>query len=131
MTWTCRSGQRYGVERHVQVISNHNHFVGYGRDPGAIGIKTGYTVAAHSTIVAAQRRGGRTLIAVALGTDHMYNDVRSMFAYSFGTRSSAHAGSGSVRLIVGGRMPSRSASTVATPSTAPAAPNRWPIIDLD
>src|SRR6266511_6402064 len=53
-------------DRHVQVISNHNHFVGYGRDPGAIGIKTGYTVAAHSTIVAAQRRGGRTLFAVAL-----------------------------------------------------------------
>jgi serine-type D-Ala-D-Ala carboxypeptidase (penicillin-binding protein 5/6) len=60
--------------------------VGYGRDPGAIGIKTGYAVAAHSTIVAAQRRGGRTLIAVALGIDHMYNDVRSMFAYGFATQ---------------------------------------------
>jgi len=73
-------------DRHVQVISNHNHFVGYGRDPDAIGIKTGYTVAARSTIVAAQRRGGRTLIAVALGTDHMYEDVRSMFAYGFATQ---------------------------------------------
>jgi D-alanyl-D-alanine carboxypeptidase (penicillin-binding protein 5/6) len=78
-------------DRHVQYISNHNHFVGYGRDPGALGIKTGYTVAAHSTIVAAQRRGGRTLIAVALGTDHMYEDVRSMFAYGFVTRAPANA----------------------------------------
>ncbi len=69
--------------RRVQVISNHNHFVAYGRVPGAIGIKTGYTVAARSTIVAAQRRGGRTLIAVALGTDHMYTDVQSMLAYGF------------------------------------------------
>jgi D-alanyl-D-alanine carboxypeptidase (penicillin-binding protein 5/6) len=74
-------------DHHVQVISNHNHFVGYGRDPGAIGIKTGFTVAARSTIVAAQRRGGRTLIAVALGTDHMYEDVRSMFAYGFATQA--------------------------------------------
>ncbi|HZD38146.1 MAG TPA: D-alanyl-D-alanine carboxypeptidase [Actinomycetes bacterium] len=78
-------------DHHLQIISNHNHFVGYGRDPGAIGIKTGYTVAAHSTIVAAQRRGGRTLIAVALGTDHMYEDVRSMFAYGFATRPAANA----------------------------------------
>jgi D-alanyl-D-alanine carboxypeptidase len=78
-------------DHHVQIISNHNHFVGYGRDPGAIGIKTGYTVAAHSTIVAAQRRGGRTLIAVALGTDRMYEDVRSMFAYGFATRPAPNA----------------------------------------
>lgn len=74
-------------DHHVQIITNHNHFVSYGRDPGAIGIKTGYTVAAHSTIVAAQRRGGRTLIAVALRTDDMYDDVRSMFAFGFATRA--------------------------------------------
>jgi serine-type D-Ala-D-Ala carboxypeptidase (penicillin-binding protein 5/6) len=78
-------------DHHIQYISNHNHFVGYGRDRGALGIKTGYTVAAHSTIVAAQRRGGRTLIAVALGTDHMYDDVRSMLAYGFATRTPADA----------------------------------------
>ena len=78
-------------DRHIQYITNHNHFVSYGRDPGAIGIKTGYTMAAHSTIVAAQRRGGRTLIAVALGTDHMYDDVRSMLAYGFATRAPASA----------------------------------------
>jgi serine-type D-Ala-D-Ala carboxypeptidase (penicillin-binding protein 5/6) len=71
---------------HVQVMANHNHFVGWGRDPGALGIKTGYTIKARSTIVAAQRRGGRTLIAVALGSDHMYDDVRSLFAYGFKIR---------------------------------------------
>ena len=88
----------------VQVISNHNHFVAYGRDPGAIGIKTGYTVAARSTIVAAQRRGGRTLIAVALGTDDMYKDVRSMFAYGFAARARPDAeilGRGQVASSVG------------------------------
>jgi serine-type D-Ala-D-Ala carboxypeptidase (penicillin-binding protein 5/6) len=76
---------------HVTVLGNHNHFVGFGRDPGALGIKTGYTVKAHSTIVAAQRRGGRTLIAVALGSDDMYDDVRSLLAYGFKVRPSPDA----------------------------------------
>jgi serine-type D-Ala-D-Ala carboxypeptidase (penicillin-binding protein 5/6) len=73
-------------DRHVQVLANHNHFVSWGRDPGALGIKTGYTVRARSTIVAAQRRGGRTLVAVVLGSDHMYDDVRALFAYGFKVR---------------------------------------------
>jgi serine-type D-Ala-D-Ala carboxypeptidase (penicillin-binding protein 5/6) len=68
---------------HRTVLANHNHFVGWGRDPGAIGVKTGYTVKAGSTIVAAQRRGGRTLVAVALGSKAMYDDVRAMFRYGF------------------------------------------------
>jgi D-alanyl-D-alanine carboxypeptidase (penicillin-binding protein 5/6) len=70
------SGQR-------TVLANHNRFVGRGRDPGALGIKTGYTSRARSTIVAAQRRGGRTLIAVALGSDRIYDDVRALFGYGF------------------------------------------------
>jgi serine-type D-Ala-D-Ala carboxypeptidase (penicillin-binding protein 5/6) len=87
---TRTTGYRW-PDHHIQYISNHNHFVGYGRDPGALGIKTGYTVAAHSTIVAAERRNGRTLIAVALGTDDMDDDVRSMFAYGFATKTPADA----------------------------------------
>jgi D-alanyl-D-alanine carboxypeptidase (penicillin-binding protein 5/6) len=100
---------------HLQYISNHNHFVGYGKDPGALGIKTGYTVAAHSTIVAAQRRGGRTLIAVALGTDHMYDDVRSMFAYGFAARTPADA----TRL---GRDPSAPAAAAGATGGGPGLP---------
>jgi D-alanyl-D-alanine carboxypeptidase len=65
------------------VLGNHNHFVGWGRDPGALGVKTGYTTKAGSTIVAAQRRGGRTLVAVVLGTERMYDDVRALFGYGF------------------------------------------------
>jgi D-alanyl-D-alanine carboxypeptidase (penicillin-binding protein 5/6) len=68
---------------HVQWLTNHNHFVSRARDPGALGIKTGYTVKARSTIVAAQRRGDRVLVAVALGSDDMYGDVRAMLAYGF------------------------------------------------
>jgi D-alanyl-D-alanine carboxypeptidase len=65
------------------MLGNHNHFVGWGRDPGALGVKTGYTTKAGSTIVAAQRRGDRTLVAVVLGSDHMYEDVRALLGYGF------------------------------------------------
>ena len=73
------------------VLGNHNHFVGWGRDPGALGIKTGYTTKAGSTIVAAQRRNGRTLVAVVLGSKVMYEDVRALFRYGFKTRPQAGA----------------------------------------
>jgi serine-type D-Ala-D-Ala carboxypeptidase (penicillin-binding protein 5/6) len=65
------------------VLGNHNHFVGRGDDPGALGIKTGYTTKAGSTIVAAQRRSGRTLVAVVLGSKVMYEDIRALFGYGF------------------------------------------------
>jgi serine-type D-Ala-D-Ala carboxypeptidase (penicillin-binding protein 5/6) len=76
VTYKWPSGRR-------TVLSNHNHFVGLGRDPGALGVKTGYTTKARSTIVAAQRRGGRTLLAVALGSDHIYDDVHALLGYGF------------------------------------------------
>jgi D-alanyl-D-alanine carboxypeptidase len=70
----------------IQVVVNHNHFVSEGEDPGALGIKTGYTYAAKHTIVAAERRGGRTLVAVALGARSALqarDDVRAMFRFGF------------------------------------------------
>jgi serine-type D-Ala-D-Ala carboxypeptidase (penicillin-binding protein 5/6) len=84
VTYTWPSGRR-------TVLSNHNHFVGWGRDPGALGVKTGYTTTARSTIVAAQRRGGRTLLAVALGSDHMYDDVHALLGYGFKVEPAAGA----------------------------------------
>ena len=47
-----------------------------------------------------------------------------------GMKSRSQSGSGSVRLIVGGRKPRDSASAVATTPAAPLAPCGWPIIDL-
>jgi D-alanyl-D-alanine carboxypeptidase len=100
----------------VQVITNHNHLVSKGRDPGALGLKTGFTESAHSTIVAAERRGGRTLIAVALGSDDMYSDVRSMFAYGFATRVPSGA-------EVLGRNPAGQSSSVG-PTPLGSTPSR-------
>jgi D-alanyl-D-alanine carboxypeptidase (penicillin-binding protein 5/6) len=78
----------------VQVIAGHNRFVSDGEDRGALGIKTGFTDAAQHTIVAAQRRGGRTLIAVALGAPSAARDredVRAMFRFGFATTAKAGA----------------------------------------
>src|SRR5690606_23672594 len=47
-----------------------------------------------------------------------------------GTRSIAVSNSGSSRLIVGGAIWSRMASTQKAASMAPAAPSRCPVIDL-
>ena len=46
------------------------------------------------------------------------------------TWSSSHSGSGSSRLMVGGRLLVSSARTQRSASSAPAAPSRWPVIDL-
>jgi serine-type D-Ala-D-Ala carboxypeptidase (penicillin-binding protein 5/6) len=76
---------------HLTILGNHNHLVGWGRDPGALGVKTGYTTKAGSTIVAAQRRGGRTLVAVALGSERMYDDARSLLRHGFKVKPRAGA----------------------------------------
>src|ERR1035437_408937 len=47
-----------------------------------------------------------------------------------GTTSRSHSGSGSLKLAVGGRMPSRRATMAARHSRAAAAPNAWPCMLL-
>jgi serine-type D-Ala-D-Ala carboxypeptidase (penicillin-binding protein 5/6) len=99
------------------VLGNHNHFVGRGRDPGALGVKTGYTSKAGSTIVAAQRRGGRTLVAVVLGSKVMYDDVRALLGYGFKVRPTA----GAERLGVLPGPPAGDAGDAAEATLPPAA----------
>ncbi len=50
---------------------------------------------------------------------------------AFATQSMSHSGSGSLKPMVGGRKPSRSASTVVTRSSAPEAFMVWPYCDFD
>jgi D-alanyl-D-alanine carboxypeptidase len=102
------------------VLANHNHFVGWGRDPGALGVKTGYTTRAGSTIVAAQRRGGRTLLAVALGSKVMYDDVRALFRYGFRVRPRA----GAEVLGVRPEPPRRDGPAATLPPAAERIPGR-------
>ncbi len=62
---------------------NKNHLIGSYR--GANGIKTGWTTKAKHCLVASVRRNGVWLIAVALGADDSYADVKKLFAYGFAT----------------------------------------------
>jgi serine-type D-Ala-D-Ala carboxypeptidase (penicillin-binding protein 5/6) len=63
---------------------NKNHLI--GTYPGANGVKTGWTTKAKHCLVASVRRHGVWLIAVALGADDSYGDVKKLFAYGFSTR---------------------------------------------
>jgi D-alanyl-D-alanine carboxypeptidase (penicillin-binding protein 5/6) len=130
---SSRTARYRWPDGHVQVITNHNHLISLGREPGALGIKTGYTVAAHSTIVAAERRDGRILIAVALRTDDMYTDVRSMFAYGFATKAAPNAavlGVVSVPTTTPAGAPPRAAraSVLGTERRAAQPPDSGPIL---
>jgi serine-type D-Ala-D-Ala carboxypeptidase (penicillin-binding protein 5/6) len=99
------------------VLGNHNRFVGQGRDPGALGVKTGYTTKAGATIVAAQRRNGRTLVAVVLGSKVMYDDVRALLGYGFKVRPKV----GAERLGVVPDPPDEAADDAAGATLPPAA----------
>lgn len=50
---------------------------------GAVGVKTGYTAGAGDVLVAAAVRGGRRLIAVALGSSDAAADARALLDYGF------------------------------------------------
>jgi serine-type D-Ala-D-Ala carboxypeptidase (penicillin-binding protein 5/6) len=64
---------------------NKNHLI--GSYLGANGVKTGWTTKAKHCLVASVRRNGVWLIAVVLGADDSYADVKKLFAYGFATRS--------------------------------------------
>jgi D-alanyl-D-alanine carboxypeptidase (penicillin-binding protein 5/6) len=51
--------------------------------PGAIGVKTGYTLGAGNALVAAARRRGRTLIAVVLRAEDSFADSTALLDYGF------------------------------------------------
>ncbi|MBN2169099.1 MAG: D-alanyl-D-alanine carboxypeptidase [Actinobacteria bacterium] len=64
--WTCIS---------------HNHFL--EKYQGATGIKTGYTLKAGSCLVASAQRDGKSLVAVALNSEHRDEDVINMLEFGF------------------------------------------------
>ncbi|HVF05032.1 MAG TPA: D-alanyl-D-alanine carboxypeptidase [Frankiaceae bacterium] len=62
-------------------IYNHNKLL--TRYPGAIGVKTGYTLKARQTYVGAARRGGRTLIVTLLKSETLYPDAIALLDWGF------------------------------------------------
>lgn len=67
-------------ERSV-TVPNSNQLVGTYR--GALGVKTGYTSQAGNVLVAAARRRGRTVIAVAMRAVDPFEDSRRLLDYGF------------------------------------------------
>ena len=67
-------------------ILNHNQFINGERSmPGMIGGKTGYTEAAHASLVTCVERDGLRLICVVMGVDPpgQYNDTETLIRYGF------------------------------------------------
>lgn len=78
-TWT------YGIENTNRLVTGED---GVGRYPGIIGVKNGYTSRAGFTLIAAARRGGRTLIATVMnpqrgGANAVYEEAWSLLDWGF------------------------------------------------
>jgi D-alanyl-D-alanine carboxypeptidase (penicillin-binding protein 5/6) len=70
--------------KHFQIYT-HNRLLTTYR--GTIGIKNGYTVAAHATYVGAATRGGHTLIVTLLHAQpYFWDEARSLLSWGFAAR---------------------------------------------
>jgi D-alanyl-D-alanine carboxypeptidase len=67
-----------------KIYVNKNHLL--GAYPGADGVKTGWTTMAKHCLVASARRHGVHMIAVILGSDDSYKDVRKLLDFGFASR---------------------------------------------
>ena len=77
---STRSAQLPGPAR-VRKFTNTNQLL--GSYAWAVGGKTGFTNDAKRCLVASASRGGRRLVAVALGSPDAFADVRALFEYGF------------------------------------------------
>jgi serine-type D-Ala-D-Ala carboxypeptidase (penicillin-binding protein 5/6) len=68
----------------MKIYVNKNHLL--GSYPGADGVKTGWTTIAKHCLVASAHRNGVHLIAVVLGADDSYGDVKKLLDWGFAAR---------------------------------------------
>jgi D-alanyl-D-alanine carboxypeptidase len=76
-----RQARLPGVPTRLRRFVNTNQLLGPYR--WTVGGKTGYTNLAGRCLVASASRGGRRLVAVALGSPNAFDDVRALFEYGF------------------------------------------------
>ena len=73
----------------IPATATHKAFSPYNLDrllssyPGAIGVKPGYTGDAGYCLAAAATRGGRTIVAVVLGTNQHFTDATTLLDFGF------------------------------------------------
>jgi D-alanyl-D-alanine carboxypeptidase (penicillin-binding protein 5/6) len=81
-----REAKFLGPNGQLHVLRQHNQLV--GRYPGAVGVKTGYTSRAGYVLVAAATRDGRSLVAVTIGGNDLYNPATRLLDQGFATPAS-------------------------------------------
>jgi D-alanyl-D-alanine carboxypeptidase (penicillin-binding protein 5/6) len=79
---TTREARLPGGPSRLRHFTNSNELL--GSYAWAVGGKTGFTDDAGRCLVASASRGGRRLVAVALGSGDAFADVRALFEYGFG-----------------------------------------------
>ncbi|MFI5685250.1 D-alanyl-D-alanine carboxypeptidase family protein [Streptomyces sp. NPDC051636] len=122
-------GGWYGIENTNRLLTGEDGVEPY---PGLIGIKNGYTSDAGNTLVAAARRGGRTLVVTVMNPQEgggfaVYEEARALLDWGF-------AASGRVDPVgsldaLAPRRPHSSASPAPVAAAAPLAPDGgsdWP-----
>lgn len=116
-------------------LTNHNKLVSEHLYSGATGFKTGFTNKAGHTLIATATRGGRTLIAVVLGTYDAYGWATKFLDAGF-TDSPAPGARGTLPPVRVSTYASRTsqlaafqslAAASAPTATAPPVPDRAPV----
>jgi D-alanyl-D-alanine carboxypeptidase (penicillin-binding protein 5/6) len=79
---TRRKQVAWSAPTYSKIYLNKNLML--SRYPGANGVKTGYTGKAGHCLVASATRGGRTVIAVVLGSRDTYGDASKLLDLGFG-----------------------------------------------
>jgi serine-type D-Ala-D-Ala carboxypeptidase (penicillin-binding protein 5/6) len=72
---------KWDAPTYAKTYVNKNQLLGTYR--GADGVKTGWTTLAGHCLVAAARRGPRSLIAVVLHSPNPYGDARRLLNFGF------------------------------------------------
>ena len=106
--------------KHFQIYTHNRLLTSYH---GMIGVKNGYTVAAHATYVGAATRGGHTLIVTLLHAQpYFWNEARALLNWGFAAR-------GHVEPVGQLVDPSDGTQAAATqPISAPAGSSRHTVV---
>ncbi|MET9799671.1 D-alanyl-D-alanine carboxypeptidase [Streptomyces sp. NPDC006368] len=119
-------GWSYGIRNTNRLLTGDN---GVDRYPGILGVKNGYTSGAGHTLIAAARRGGRTLIVTVMnprqgGAYAVYEETRRLLDWGFAASGKARP-VGSL-LPPPAPVPVRAAAAGPPPAATAPAPRAEP-----
>lgn len=121
-------GGSYGIENTNRLLTGEDGVAPY---PGLIGIKNGYTSNAGNTLVAAARRGGRTLVVTVMNPQEgggfaVYEEARALLDWGFAASGRVDP-VGSLDALAPRPHPAASVPPLAAPTPSPAdTGSDWP-----